>query len=340
MNKGQHTRRTMSGLATVTLAGLVLAGCGASPSHPISSAKESASASRSQPAPSQSAPPPSASASASHTKARAKKAPAKSKKAPKSHAAAPHTSAPVSHTTAPAPHTTAPAPHSTAPTPHSTPPVSHSTQPPAPKSGSGSGTSTGGGSTTGAISTPGWSWQFGGSNRIADIAANWTLAWLQEKNWGAVSASANAADATSLDGAWTNGITVLPQDGGTNHVIWQPVAIQIGTGGPNNAFIVQVYVRSVNSAGAPTLAQGLTVSDINYGGNQVGWNARQSVKAPSEYAMLVADINIQSNSATPVTGWVPQFMLTPIGSTTSAVQSYEQISWIGLGTKEGAATYQ
>jgi len=151
---------------------------------------------------------------------------------------------------------------------------------------------------------------------------------------------ANTADASALDGAWTNGTAVLPQDGGTNHVIWQPVAVQIGTGGPNNAFIVQVYVRSVNSAGAPTLAQGLTVSDINYGGNQVGWNARQSVKAPSEYAMLVADINIQANSATPVTGWVPQFMLTPIGSTTSAVQSYEQISWIGLGTKEGAATYQ
>ncbi len=197
-----------------------------------------------------------------------------------------------------------------------------------------------GSSATGAISTPGWSWQFGGSNHIADIAANWILAWLQEKSWGAVSASANAADASALRGAWTNGITVLRQDGGTNHVLWQPVAIQIGTGGPNNAFIVQVYVRSVNTAGTPTLAQGLTVSDVDYGGNQVGWNARQSVKAPAEYAMLVADINIQPNSSTPVTGWEPQFMLTPMGATTTAVQAYEQLSWIGLGTKEGAATYQ
>ena len=193
-----------------------------------------------------------------------------------------------------------------------------------------------------AIPMPGWTWQLGAKNRIANIAANWALAWLQEKNWSTVSADAAPGQAKKVQGEWVNGITVVPQDGGKNHVIWQPVAVQIAADqGTQGTYIVQLYMRSINSAGKPTLAQGIPVSQIDYGGNQIAWNWTQGIPSPSEYATLVADITIPHKFwKQPVTDWNPTFVLDPDGPTAASVTTNIQENWVGMGTKQGLAIYR
>ncbi len=184
-----------------------------------------------------------------------------------------------------------------------------------------------------AIPTPGWTWQLGAKNRIANIAANWALAWLEEKNWSTVSADAAPGQAKKVQGEWVNGITVVPKDGGKNHVTWQPLAIQIGQYPETpGKYIVLLYARSVSAAGKPTLAQGLATSRVNYGGNQVGWDWTQGVKTPTEYTTFIADITIPHQFwKQPVTDWNPEFMLDPIGSTTASLTHAIQTGWSGMG---------
>ncbi len=192
-----------------------------------------------------------------------------------------------------------------------------------------------------AMPTPGWTWQLGAKNRVANIAANWALAWLQEKNWSTVSAYAAPGQAKKVQGEWINGITVVPQDSGKNHVIWQPLDIQIAQYPETpGEYIVLVYARSVDSAGKPTLAQGLVTSRVNYGGNQVGWDWTQGVKTPTEYTTFIADITIPHKFwKQPVTDWNPEFMMNPIGSTPASLTHAIQTGWSGMGLKQGQAAY-
>lgn len=193
-----------------------------------------------------------------------------------------------------------------------------------------------------AIPTPGWTWQLGAKNRVANIAANWALAWLQKKNWNAVSATSAPGTLNAVKQAWMNGVATIAKDSGTNHVIWQPVAIAVANYGPGSPsrFIIQLYVRSVNQAGHPTLAKGLAVSNINYGGNQVGWNSTIGVKAPNEYAIFTADITIAHPTwKRAVQGWDPTFMLTPVGATLTTVHANEQAGWQSMGKAQGSAIY-
>lgn len=193
-----------------------------------------------------------------------------------------------------------------------------------------------------AIPTPGWTWQLGAKNRVANFAANWALAWLQEKNWSTVSATSAPGTLNAVKHAWMNGVATIAKDSGTNHVVWKPVAIEVanyGTGWPSR-FIIQLYVRSVNQSGQPTLAKGLAVSRVNYGGNQVGWNWTINVKSPSEYAIFTGDITIAHPTwKQPVQGWDPTFMLTPVGATVGALHANEKASWQTMGKAQGSAVY-
>lgn len=193
-----------------------------------------------------------------------------------------------------------------------------------------------------AIPTPGWTWKLGAKNRVANIAANWALAWLQKKNWNAVSATSAPGTLNAVKQAWMNGVATIAKDSGTNHVIWQPVAVQIAADqGTQGTYIVQLYMRSVNSAGKPTLAQGIPVSRIDYGGNQIAWNWTQGIPSPSEYATLVADITIPHKFwKQPVTDWNPTFVLDPDGSTMASVTTNIKENWIGMGAKQGLAIYR